>query len=90
MRKRTPYELSGQPLQDRAKEAGVYIDDLLKGGLPVFIDPEIRRRIVEAERSQREHRLWIIALVSAIASLVSAAAAWAPFLIGLCKGVARR
>lgn len=33
---------------------------------------ELQRKVIETERSIREHRLWIIALISAIASVVSA------------------
>lgn len=38
-------------------------------------DAEVQRRLMEFYRSRRESRLWIIALVSAIASVLSAAAA---------------
>ena len=75
MRKRNPYELSGQPLVERARKARVYIDDVLRGEAGL-VEPEIRRRIAEAERSTREHRLWIYALVSAIAAVIAAVAAW--------------
>ena len=40
------------------------------------VEPEMVRRIQEAARSIREHRLWRIALLSAIASVISALAAW--------------
>ena len=40
------------------------------------IEEEIIRRIQEAARSIRESRLWLIALISAIASAFSALAAW--------------
>lgn len=40
------------------------------------IDEEVIRRIHEAARSIRESRLWLIALISAIASVFSALAAW--------------
>ena len=40
------------------------------------LEDEIIRRIQEAARSIRESRLWWIALVSAIASALSALAAW--------------
>ena len=40
------------------------------------IEEEVIRRIQEAARSIRESRLWLIALISAIASLFSALAAW--------------
>ena len=38
--------------------------------------PELQRRVMEAQRHIRGHKLWIISLISAIASLVSAIAAW--------------
>jgi hypothetical protein len=39
-------------------------------------DIELQRRLIETKRSIREGRLWIVALVSMIVSIVSAAAAW--------------
>gem|GEM_PF-1861277 len=44
------------------------------------LEEEVIRRIQEAPRSIRESRLWLIALVSAIASLFSALAAWVAVL----------
>jgi len=41
-----------------------------------FLEQELVERIINAERSLREHRLWIVALISSIASLLSALAAW--------------
>ena len=38
--------------------------------------PELQSRIINAQRSIREGRLWRIALISTIISLLSAAAAW--------------
>ena len=40
------------------------------------LDDEVIRRIQEAARSIRESRLWLVALISAIASFFSALAAW--------------
>lgn len=37
---------------------------------------ELHRRIGEEARNQREHRLWIVAFISAGASFLSAVAAW--------------
>ena len=42
----------------------------------IHLEHEIVRRIREAEASQRQHKLWMIALISAIASFLSALAAW--------------
>jgi len=39
-------------------------------------EAEIVRRIQEAARSHRESRLWMVALISAIASLFVALSAW--------------
>ena len=38
-------------------------------------DSELQKRVIEAERSLRESRIWIFALLSAIASILSAVAA---------------
>ena len=40
------------------------------------LEEEVIRRIQEAARSLREARLWWIALISGIASVISALAAW--------------
>ena len=66
--------LQGKDLEERAREIGVSLDDLYSGA--VINEPELQRRVIEAERSLRESRLWLIALISAIASVVSAIAAW--------------
>jgi len=68
----------GQELRDRAKKLGVSLEQLPRGEPPVTVlnEPEIQRRVMEAERHNREASLWLLALVSAIASLISAIAAW--------------
>ena len=65
----------GDVLLKRAKELGVSDQELFdtKGH---YSEPELQIRVIEAERSIRENKLWIIALISAIASLFSAIAAW--------------
>ena len=75
--------LSGDALMSRAEHLGVStasgdsIGVAGKGMVPIRADEhEIQRRVLEAERHVRDGRLWIVALVSAIASLISAAAAW--------------
>ncbi|MGD9552235.1 MAG: hypothetical protein AB7V60_03900 [Candidatus Caldatribacteriota bacterium] len=40
------------------------------------VEDIIISRIIELERSHREEKLWIVALLSAIASIISAIAAW--------------
>jgi len=71
--------LAGDELKQRASELGISTE-----GDPIFQssmgrapapEHELQRRVIEAERAIREHRLWIVALVSAFASVVSAATA---------------
>lgn len=77
---------TGETLQIRAKKLGViatgdeYINVSGTGtvGLPVS-DYELQCRVIEAERHLREHRLWVVALTSATASVISAIAAWLAF-----------
>ena len=45
------------------------------------VEPEMVRRIQDAARSIREYRLWWIAFFSAIASVISALAAWTAVLM---------
>jgi hypothetical protein len=42
--------------------------------------PELQRRIREEERHRREHNLWVVAVIAALASTLSAAAAWLAIL----------
>jgi len=78
--------LQGQELRDRARELGISLEGLpaqltedpygRTGSIDHLNDPEIQRRLMEAERRIREGRLWFLAVISAVASVVSAAAAW--------------
>jgi hypothetical protein len=75
--------LEGDALERRATELGVSIasGEIMnvggQGSVSISAhEHEIQRRVLEAERHLREHRLWIVALISAIASVVSAVAAW--------------
>jgi hypothetical protein len=69
-------------LLQRAKELGIPTDSgVYKPRSEAFTqlqitEWELHRRIKEEERHQREHRLWIVAVVAAAASLASALAAW--------------
>ena len=66
--------LKGKELEDRADELGVSKDHCYtQAGLN---EPELQRRVLEAERANRESKLWLIAVIAAIASVFSAVAAW--------------
>ena len=41
---------------------------------------ELHRRIKEEQRNRRESRLWVVAVVSAVAAVISALASWAAVL----------
>jgi len=66
--------LNGQELLARARELGVSEHDLYRDSGPN--EAELQRRVLEAERANREAWLWLLAVIAAIASLFSAAAAW--------------
>ena len=73
--------LQGDELERRRKELGVdtqgdAITQSSSGRRPRADDAELQRRVLDAERSIRESRLWLLALLSTIASVVSAIAAW--------------
>ena len=73
--------LEGDKLEHRARELGVdtkgeRIFQSSSGHVQRAADYELQRRVIDAERQQRESRLWILAVISAIASVVSAIAAW--------------
>lgn len=74
--------LEGQPLQEQARELGIDIrgDWIYQPPIsrqPIAPDYELQRRVIEAKRARREQWLWLLAVISAIASVVSALAAWA-------------
>ena len=69
--------LQGEQLVERAKQLGVDIQgehlyQSSSGREKVASDYELQRRIIETERSIRESKLWLIALISAVASVISA------------------
>ena len=76
--------LTGEELRERAEELGVIItiDDSneASGDYKMFravaSDVEIQRRVVDAERYLQTQRIWIVAVISASASVISAFAAW--------------
>lgn len=72
--------LQGEDLHKRCIELGIDIEGSSRsrsssGSSPLASDFELQHRLFEAERSVRESRLWLLALVSAIASVLSAAVA---------------
>ncbi len=69
--------LEGDGLEKRARKLGVDIqgDPITQsssGRRQRASDYELQRRVLEAERAVRESRLWVLALIAAVASLVSA------------------
>ena len=81
--------LDGEALIERAEQLGVNISTEMASVMVTgrgageeaeqferAPEHEIQRRVMEAERHIREHRLWIVTLVAAAASVVSAIAAW--------------
>lgn len=71
--------LIGNELIARATKLGVSTtnDTTVRNVVP---EAELQRRVIEAERAIRDKRLWIVALFSALASIVSAIAAWTAVL----------
>jgi hypothetical protein len=72
--------LEGDALEQRARQLGIDIQgDLITQSALArrtrASDYELQKRVIEAERSIRESRLWKLALISAIASVASAMAA---------------
>ena len=63
------------PLRELAKSLGCSLSSSYTSD-GKHLEDEMVRRIQEAARSRRESSLWIIAVISAVASVVSALAAW--------------
>jgi len=79
----------GDALFNRAKELGVstgtgdsYVDPSLFKSVREFQAPEheIQRRVLEAERHQRESRLWMVALASVASAFLAGASAYVAWL----------
>lgn len=73
--------LEGKQLENRARQLGVdirgeRITQSSAGQIQRADDYELQRRVMEAERVSRESRLWVLAVISAFASVFSALAAW--------------
>ncbi len=69
--------LKGEKLQKRAEELGIEcsgteIRHINSGEHWSVYEADLQNKVMEVERHIREHRLWIIALISAIASVLSA------------------
>ena len=69
--------LEGDALEKRARELGIDIQggpitQSVSGRHKRADDTELQRRVIDAERSIRESRIWILALLSAIAAVISA------------------
>lgn len=71
--------LRGVELKQYTQELGVSLSQLYDthGNID---EPELQRRVQEAERSLRENALWFVAVISAVASMISALAAWSAVL----------
>ena len=67
--------LTGEKLEKRANQLGVSLNNLYSSN-GLADEPELQRRVIEAERHRRDGCLWLIALISALASAASAVAAW--------------
>ena len=72
----------GDALKKHAENLGVSIggDKPISDHLPMMgnqpaSEHELQRRVMEAENHQRQDRLWIVALVSAVAAVISSATA---------------
>jgi len=59
-----------------AQELGVSTHGTLNPNTGQHNIPELQSRIINAQRAIREGRLWWVAIISAIASMFSALAAW--------------
>lgn len=71
--------LKGDELKARAEELGVSMNELYDTQ-GIISEPELQRRVVEAERSIRESKLWVVAVIAAISAVISALGAWAAVL----------
>ncbi len=79
-------EKTGEALKEEARSLGLSEEnwyearDRSVSGSGHFKESAIQARVREAKRARRENRLWIVAIISALASLFSAIAAWVAVL----------
>lgn len=67
--------LNGTELNLELEKMGVSFDSTVSGATGKTNIPELQRRWFEAKRNIREHRMWILTILSAAASALSAATA---------------
>ena len=67
-------EKQGQELIEEAKKLGVMTDDIIHRREPDYTG--LQERVRSAKNTKYAKLIWIIALLSAIASVISAIAAW--------------
>jgi hypothetical protein len=82
--------LEGEQLEQRCRELGVdtqgdMIFQSSSGRHSRASDYELQERLIDVERSIRESKLWKVALISAIASVVSALTAFVAVLLAANK-----
>ncbi len=75
--KRLPQE---QELKDLAEELGIPIMETRGNSRLQVSDEDLQRRIMEYYQTRRGARLWIVAVIAAVASVISAATA----IIAVC------
>lgn len=74
------YKLCGQRLIRQAVKLGVLRPEILH--IQADLNEEsIRQEVIEAKKFKRNGRLYVIALVSAAAAIISAAAAWVSLVL---------
>lgn len=67
--------LRGVELKQYAQELGVSLSQLYDGCGNID-EPELQRRVQEAERSLRANALFIFAVISVVIAIISALAKW--------------
>ena len=82
--------LRGNALQERAEQLGVVVTtdnpNESHGAYEIFrqriSEAELQSRVMEAERHVLARRAWFVTVIAAIASAISALAAWTAVYIG--------
>lgn len=72
-------------LRELAMELGCSLLSTYSGDGGKHLEDELVRRIQEAARSIRESRMWWIALIASVSSIVSALAAWSAVLLSYAQ-----
>lgn len=79
--------MQGDRLLQEAEKLGVDITEKRMGSVSTVkaSDAVLQHRVMRAKEHLRQNKLFMVAIISAVAAIVSAIAAWMPWLLRLLR-----